>query len=175
MHTQIAKFLGPTWGPPGSYRTKMDPHVGPRNLAIWVYYWFDGSDGNASIQINVKTDACSWVKNSTTTHVHHLDVQSQNSEKHHWNALVYDRKRYCKNCISYLSFLYDLGSTLQMHLFLFAVWLNCNERVDTITSYWYHISFRLLFSLTNQSPTAAQTLVMFRDRVIASCIFIISK
>ena len=33
---QIAKFLGPTWGPPGSCRPQMGPHVGPRNLAIRV-------------------------------------------------------------------------------------------------------------------------------------------
>ena len=30
METQIAKFMGPTWGPPGSCR----PHLGPMNLAI---------------------------------------------------------------------------------------------------------------------------------------------
>ena len=106
--------MGPTW----VLSAQDGPHVGPRNLAIWVYYWFDGCDGKTSTQINVKTDACSWVKNSTTTHVHHRDVLAQNSEKHHWNALVYDRKKYCENCISYLSFLYDRGSTLQMHLFV---------------------------------------------------------
>ena len=32
MVSQIAKFMAPTWGPPGSCR----PHVGPMNLAIWV-------------------------------------------------------------------------------------------------------------------------------------------
>ena len=30
VKSQIAKFIGPTWGPPGSCR----PHVGPMNLAI---------------------------------------------------------------------------------------------------------------------------------------------
>ena len=32
--TQIAKFMGPPWGPPGSCRPQMGPHVGPMNLAI---------------------------------------------------------------------------------------------------------------------------------------------
>ena len=31
--SQIAKFMGPTWGPPGSCRPQMG-HVGPTNLAI---------------------------------------------------------------------------------------------------------------------------------------------
>ena len=30
--TQIAKFMGPTWGPPGSYRTQMDPMLAPWTL-----------------------------------------------------------------------------------------------------------------------------------------------
>ena len=37
--TQIAKILGPTWGPPGADRTQVGPsgpHVGPMNLAIRV-------------------------------------------------------------------------------------------------------------------------------------------
>ena len=29
--TEIAKFLGPTWGPPGSYRSQMGPM-----LAMWT-------------------------------------------------------------------------------------------------------------------------------------------
>ena len=29
----IAKFMGPTWGPPGSSRPQMGPNVGPMNLA----------------------------------------------------------------------------------------------------------------------------------------------
>ena len=33
IHTQIAKFMGPTWGPPGSCR----PHFGSMHLAIRVY------------------------------------------------------------------------------------------------------------------------------------------
>ena len=32
--SQIAKFMGPTWGPPGSCRPPDGPHVGPMNLAI---------------------------------------------------------------------------------------------------------------------------------------------
>ena len=34
--TQIAKFMGPTWGPPGSCRPQMGPHAGPKNLVIRV-------------------------------------------------------------------------------------------------------------------------------------------
>ena len=32
--TQIAKFMGPAWGPPGSCRPQRGPRVGPINLAI---------------------------------------------------------------------------------------------------------------------------------------------
>ena len=31
----IARFMGPTWGPSGSGRTQLGPHVGPMNFAIW--------------------------------------------------------------------------------------------------------------------------------------------
>ena len=50
---QIAKFMGPTWGPPGSCRPQMDPMLAPSTLlsgGIWamvVYYdwgtWLEGS------------------------------------------------------------------------------------------------------------------------------------
>ena len=30
--TQIAKFMGPTWGPPGSYRPQMGPMLAPWTL-----------------------------------------------------------------------------------------------------------------------------------------------
>ena len=36
--SKIAKFLGPTWGPPGSYR----PQMGPMNLAIRAFTGFYG-------------------------------------------------------------------------------------------------------------------------------------
>ena len=36
MHNQIAKFMGPTWGPSGSCLPPDGPHVGPMNLAIRV-------------------------------------------------------------------------------------------------------------------------------------------
>ena len=32
--SQLAKFMGPTWGPPGSCRPQMGTHVGPMNPAI---------------------------------------------------------------------------------------------------------------------------------------------
>ena len=35
---QIARFMGPTWGPPGSCRPQMGPHVGPMNLAIGDFH-----------------------------------------------------------------------------------------------------------------------------------------
>ena len=39
---QIAKFMGPTWGPPGSCRSAPDgPHVGPMNLAIRDRFWWN--------------------------------------------------------------------------------------------------------------------------------------
>ena len=33
----IARFMGATWGPCGTDRTKVGPHVGPMNFAIWDY------------------------------------------------------------------------------------------------------------------------------------------
>ena len=33
--TQIARFMGPTWGPPGADNDPGGPHVGPMNFAIW--------------------------------------------------------------------------------------------------------------------------------------------
>ena len=33
--TLIARFMKPTWGPPGADRTRDGPHVGPMSLAIW--------------------------------------------------------------------------------------------------------------------------------------------
>ena len=35
--TQIGKFMGPTWGPPGSCQPPDGPHVGPMNLTIRVH------------------------------------------------------------------------------------------------------------------------------------------
>ena len=32
----IARLIGPTWGPPGTDRTQVGPHVGHMNFAIWV-------------------------------------------------------------------------------------------------------------------------------------------
>ena len=32
IKTQIAKFMGPTWGPPGSCRSQMGPMLAPRTL-----------------------------------------------------------------------------------------------------------------------------------------------
>ena len=32
---QMARFGGPTWGPPGSYRLQMDPMLGPWTLLSW--------------------------------------------------------------------------------------------------------------------------------------------
>ena len=46
MVSQIAKFMGPTWGPPGSCRPQMGPMLaGPVNLAIraafgYASVWF---------------------------------------------------------------------------------------------------------------------------------------
>ena len=37
-NSQIAKFMGPTWGPPGSCRPQMGPMLAPMNLAIRVSY-----------------------------------------------------------------------------------------------------------------------------------------
>ena len=34
--SQIAKFMGPTWGPPGSYRPQMGPTLAPRTLLSGV-------------------------------------------------------------------------------------------------------------------------------------------
>ena len=34
--TQIARIMGPTWGPPGSWRPHVGPMLGPLNLAIRV-------------------------------------------------------------------------------------------------------------------------------------------
>ena len=34
LEAQIARFMGATWGPPGSWRPPDGPHVGPMNLAI---------------------------------------------------------------------------------------------------------------------------------------------
>ena len=33
--TLIARFIGPTWTPPGGLSSTDGPHVGPMNLAIW--------------------------------------------------------------------------------------------------------------------------------------------
>ena len=38
MVTKIAKFMGPTWGPPKGLSPSDGPHVGPMNLAIRVDY-----------------------------------------------------------------------------------------------------------------------------------------
>ena len=43
--TQKAKFLGPTWGPPGSCRPPGGPHVGPINFAFRVWIMVNLHDG----------------------------------------------------------------------------------------------------------------------------------
>ena len=42
MYTQIAKFMGPTWGPPGSCR----PQMGPMNLAWTLALMVDSITNN---------------------------------------------------------------------------------------------------------------------------------
>ena len=37
IYAQIAKFMGPTWGPPGSCRPQMGPMLAPRTLPLgWI-------------------------------------------------------------------------------------------------------------------------------------------
>ena len=57
--TQIATFMGPTWGPAGSCRPHLGPHVGPMNFAIGAMYLvFLGhkfnslAPGNAAVILN---------------------------------------------------------------------------------------------------------------------------
>ena len=40
LRSQIAKFMGPTWGPPGSCRPQMGPMLAPWTLlsGIWMYF-----------------------------------------------------------------------------------------------------------------------------------------
>ena len=40
LWSQIAKFMGPTWGPPGSCRPQMGPMLAPWTLlsGIWMYF-----------------------------------------------------------------------------------------------------------------------------------------
>ena len=43
MPPQIAKFMGPTWGPPGSFRSQMGPMLAPRTLlsgtaSLWTCF-----------------------------------------------------------------------------------------------------------------------------------------
>ena len=46
LASQIAKFMGPTWGPSGSYRPQMDPVLAPWTLLYrhitWEAYLFQG-------------------------------------------------------------------------------------------------------------------------------------
>ena len=39
LETQIAKFMGPTWGPSGSCRSQMGPMLTPRTLPSWDILW----------------------------------------------------------------------------------------------------------------------------------------
>ena len=46
IQTQIAKFMGPTWGPPGSYRPQMGPILAPWTLLsgeLWCFFGVDMS------------------------------------------------------------------------------------------------------------------------------------
>ena len=35
--SQIARFMGPTWGPPGSFRPQMGPMLAPWTLLSWMF------------------------------------------------------------------------------------------------------------------------------------------
>ena len=41
---QISKFMGPTWGPPGSCRPQMGPMLAPWSLLSGAIYWAFGGD-----------------------------------------------------------------------------------------------------------------------------------
>ena len=40
-HAQIAKYMGPTWGPPGSSRPQMGPMLAPWTL-LWGCFFIKG-------------------------------------------------------------------------------------------------------------------------------------
>ena len=58
--SQITKFMGPTWGPPGSCRPQIGPHVGPMNLAIRgvegdrCLWWLDHRHPKGGINVCTK-------------------------------------------------------------------------------------------------------------------------
>ena len=76
-HTLIAKFMGPTWGPPGSCR----PHVGPMNFAIW----------DAIASVPVKQSWGIWVNKLHESN----NNDSNNNKMMHTETLCINHGTYC--------------------------------------------------------------------------------
>ena len=47
IYTQIAKFMGPTWGPPGPCRPQMGPMLAPWTLLSGQLWLLDSGDGTS--------------------------------------------------------------------------------------------------------------------------------
>ena len=63
--TQIAKFMGPIWGPPGSCRPHIGPMLGPMNLAIRVVIPQNGKTRQVIVEFATRDRVYSVKKNIT--------------------------------------------------------------------------------------------------------------
>ena len=89
LSSLIAKFMGPTWGPPWGRQDPSGPHVGPMNLAIW-----DGSfPQNVSLEdLDLKMNYF-----MASTRRHWLDT-TMISPNH--CSFYYDASRKKQNCVA---------------------------------------------------------------------------
>ena len=60
--SQIARFMGPTWGPPGDDRTQVGPMLAPWALlsVISVWRWFSKYAGDVLSYHSLQLDNCCW-------------------------------------------------------------------------------------------------------------------
>ena len=63
-YTQMAKFIGPTWGPPGSCQPQMGPIMAPWTLLSgYIFTWYDGIDeiDSHGVTVNALAHAVSTI------------------------------------------------------------------------------------------------------------------
>ena len=76
--TQIARFMGPTWGPPGSCRPQMGPMLAPWTLL----------SGEFVVSIVAADGAASWDRQNDDDKAHHSGLWAQliMRRESHWHS-----------------------------------------------------------------------------------------
>ena len=87
--SQIAKFMGPTWGPPGSCRPQMGPMLAPWTLLSGLFISVARQTGNSVLFLSVLYwTLCAVLEILLYTYISILSIQPDFNHVHHILLLV---------------------------------------------------------------------------------------